>query len=446
MASDLNAGDSSDADLARLVDAVSRLRLASIPPAILDHAAWVFADTIGAIMGGMGQPEMRALVTAGGELIPDAGPPADVLAPGLPRRGAATAAFLNGTAATFLELDQGMRPTGHPAAHVVPAALAAAQAAHRSGSELLEAFVAGYEVCGRLFSHYRLRYPVHPHGHLGAVGAAVAAALALGREPLGPALIAGTLPLLTVWQPCYEGATARNCWTGVAGMVGLLANRLDQAGFTGSRQLLPAAFGEVAGDVRDDSPLADPVDGARLLIARDYLKLHSACALSHGALDAVLSLGPISHADVERVEVETVSNNLKLDRQAVANPLSNRFSLQHSVAAAIVHGHTRPEAFQNDERATALAGRVTVRAAPDLEARWPEESPARVTVHLRGGQLRAESSNPRGHHLNPAPEAELRAKFEMLSWFEPAGRLHARLLDVTSIEDVADLFPSAIRD
>src|SRR3712207_8329155 len=46
-------------------------------------------------------------------------------------------------------------------------------------------------------------------------------------------------------------------------------------------------------------------------------KLHSACALSHSALDAVLALDPLPAAEeVDSVEVETVSNNLKIAGQA----------------------------------------------------------------------------------------------------------------------------------
>jgi 2-methylcitrate dehydratase PrpD len=87
------------------------------------------------------------------------------------------------------------------------------------------------------------------------------------------------------------------------------------------------------------------------------------------------------------VEVETVSNNLKISRQARPNDLSTRFSTQYAVAAAIIHGHTGPEAFEPDERVAELAGRVEVRAAEDLEYSWPDAAPARVTVHTDSGVL-----------------------------------------------------------
>jgi 2-methylcitrate dehydratase PrpD len=428
-----------DPDLGELARRAGGLRLAEVPAETRTHAAVVFADTVGVIMGGSAQPEVRRLLEADPPFAPGPGP-SQVLLPHLPGVDPATAALVNGTAGTFLELDEGYRPTGHPAMHVVPAALAAAQALRRSGADLLAAVLSGYEVTARLFEAYRLTYPLHPHGHLGAVGAAVAVARLRGVDPREPALVAATLPLLTVWQPCYEGATARNVYTGLASAVGVLANRLAGAGFTGSRDALPVAFGELVGTLHRPAAITEPVDPGRLRIRRDYFKLHSACALNHSALDAVLALG-VEAAQVDSVLVETVSNNLKLDRQPQGNSLSTRFSLPYAVAAALVHGHTGPEAFEPDPRARTLAERVTVRAAEDLEPRWPEAAPARVTVRLRDGSARAGSvDNPRGHHANPASPSELARKFERLCWARDPGALYERLLAVETEPDCAALF------
>ncbi len=424
------------ADLAR---ASAELPLASVPKAVREHARRVVADTLGVIMAGARTPEIDRLLAGDGALFKPFGRgPCQILSPGLPGADPVFAAFVNGTAGTFLELDEGYRPTGHPAVHVVPAALAAAQALRRSGSELLAAVLSGYEVTARLFEAYRLTYPVHPHGHFGAVGAAVAVSRLRRADAGEPALIAATLPLLPVWQPCYEGATARNAYSGVAGAVGVTANRMAAAGFTGSRQAQEAAFGGLVGRLQNPNALSAEIDPGRPRILNDYLKLHSACALSHAALDAVLELAPEA-AQVERVEVETVANNMKLDRQAAPNELSTRFSLPYAVAAAIVHRHTRPSAFIPNGAVNALAQRVTIRQADDLEAGWPERAAARVTVHTSGGARTAQVQNPRGHHLNPATPDELRRKFEMLCWTSDPAATYERLLALERVADCNDL-------
>jgi 2-methylcitrate dehydratase PrpD len=187
--------------------------------------------------------------------------------------------------------------------------------------------------------------------------------------------------------------------------------------------------------------LSAPVDPENLRITRNYMKLHSACALSHSALDAVLALDPLPVAEeVEGVEVETVSNNLKIAGQARPNDLSTRFSLPYAVAAAIVHGHTRPEAFVPEKRVAELAKRVEVRAAEDLEDAWPDAAPARVRIRTRNGAYAERVDNPRGHHSNPASPAQLRSKFELLVGGAEPGRLYERLLGIRDVEDVASLF------
>lgn len=429
-----------DAGLPSLARAAVELRLEVVPEGAREYARRVLADTVGVMMAGGRSRELLSFMEGDGLLFgPLGGGVAQILTPGWPVADPAAAAFVNGTAGTFLELDEGYRPTGHPSVHVLPAALAAAQALHRSGAQLLAAYLSGYEVVARLFEAYRLRYPVHPHGHFGAVGAAVAVARLRGEDPAEPATIAATLPILSVWHPCYEGATARNAYSGMAAMIGLLANRMAMAGFRGSRQAQPVGFGELAGELVDPGALEDPIDPGRPRILRNYLKLHSACALSHSALDAVLQLRPVA-GEVTGVEVETVANNLKLDRQPAANPLSTRFSLPYAVAAAIVHGHTRPEAFEFDAGVARLASRVRIRQAPDLEAAWPAAAPARVTVHCGASSRTVTVANPVGHHANPAPTAELRHKFRFLAGINDPDRLYDRLLALESITDCALLF------
>jgi 2-methylcitrate dehydratase PrpD len=197
----------------------------------------------------------------------------------------------------------------------------------------------------------------------------------------------------------------------------------------------------LVGQLVHPEALSTPVDPENLRITRNYMKLHSACALSHSALDAVLALEPLPRAEqVQRVEVETVSNNLKIAQQARPNDLSTRFSLPYAVAAAIVHGHTRPEAFVPKERVAELAERVEVRVAEDLEEAWPDAAPARVRVLTHTGVHTKRVDNPRGHHFNPASADQLRSKFELLVGCAEPGSLYERLLGIGDVEDVVSLF------
>ena len=430
---------SEQGSLARAVSAAitqaTRLSAGPLPEPVRRHAVHVVADTIGVSLAGGRTAEMVRLR----ESQLSGGGGATVLAPGATPASPEEAAFLNATAGSFLELDEGMRPTGHPAMHVVPAALAAAEVAHRSGAELLGAVAAGYEVTARLFTAFRLTPPTHPHGHLGGVGAAVAVALLLGEDPVAVATIAATTPTVPVWNACYEGATARNTAMGLAAQNALRAVRLHRAGFRGSPESVGALFGQVTGRVVDVDALTGAVDPARPAILRNYFKRHSACALTHGAIDAVLSLPAVPVEQITAVEVHTVANNLKLDRQAAPNDLSARFSLPYAVAAVLTAraSDESPDLSTFDYRPAVaeLAQRVSVGVDDELERQWPQHSPTRVVVHA-GQRLEASVTDPRGHHHDPLTADELRRKFRVLVG-APGERLWDALLALDRAPDVA---------
>jgi 2-methylcitrate dehydratase PrpD len=430
------------------VAAAVGLELDRVSDEVIEHAGRVMADTVAVATAGARSVEIVRLVELdmaeglvaasgdGGSRPEGRTLSATVLTSPTRRAAPAHAAFLNATSGTFLELDEGMRPTGHPAMHIVPAAIAAAESGHASGEELLHAVLAGYEVTSRLFRAFRLRYPLHPHGHFGAVGAAVAVALLEGADPLQSALIAGTSPLLPVWQACFEGATARNCYTGLAAHSGVRSSALARAGFTGSAEALDVAFGTLVGELIDPEMLTAELNHDDLGISRNYFKRHSACALTHSAIDAVLELDLPAEAAIHHVRVETVANNMKIDRQPQPNDLSGRFSLPYAVATAILLGRSDPEAFRYRPWVAALAERVQVEVAPDLEDQWPESSPARVTVEWSGGTTSASVRNPRGHHTQPMAGAEVHEKFRML--VDTRDRAEAWWARLTSLRDVTD--------
>src|SRR5438445_13723692 len=85
-----------------------------VPPSIRHQSGLVLADTLGAILAGWREADVRAI----GRRYADAGE-ADVF--GRKRKAdAASAAFLTGFAGTAVELDEGNYAAGgHPAIHAV---------------------------------------------------------------------------------------------------------------------------------------------------------------------------------------------------------------------------------------------------------------------------------------------------------------------------------------
>ncbi len=121
-------------------------------------AALVLADTLAPIVGGSVEAEVQALT---GRLCTDATGEVLIIGPGR-RTDPKTAALLNGTAGTALEMDEGHQfCKGHPAIYVIQAVLAAAQYQHPSRQAILTAIAVGYEAAAWVGIATQLRPSMH---------------------------------------------------------------------------------------------------------------------------------------------------------------------------------------------------------------------------------------------------------------------------------------------
>src|SRR5215468_4581452 len=169
---------------AALVEFVSALRFESLDAEVRHYARRHLLDTVGVMISGATgdvatrAEAMLAAVRGGGSIpVPGRARRADLL----------DAAFLGGTAAHGIELDDGYRQGSvHPGSAVVPAALSVGCQMGASGKAVIEAMVAGYEAVIAIARacHPALRQRgFHPTGACGVFGAAVAAAKLRGLTP-----------------------------------------------------------------------------------------------------------------------------------------------------------------------------------------------------------------------------------------------------------------------
>ncbi|NIA69928.1 MmgE/PrpD family protein [Pelagibius litoralis] len=429
------------------------LRFDDLPPEVVERASWVYADCLGAIAAGAQEEEMRSLTR---RLVKESGSgPAGVLGSGM-TAPAMTAAFLNGTAGTFLELDEGNQfARGHPGMHVVPALAALSQQVDVSGRDLVTALVAGYEVGSRIGIASKLRMTMHPHGTWGTVGAAVAVGKLMGydaarlREIIS---LSTSLGLTTSRKTMLEGGTVRNTFTGFSNHIGILAHHLIQAGFSGEADGLATVYGTViAEDYRPEEMVADL--GRRYEIARNYFKRHACCRYTHGTLDALEQIvrqrgGRLRPDEIERIEVRTYSLAAQLEDRDPRNTLAGKFSVPFAVATTIINGSSGVDSFRmakiGDEEIRSLAQRVTLSEDAALTAMMPEFRPARVKVYLRDGALLEGATDiNRGDTEDPYGPADLTDKFrEMVAPLLGAGPSDAVLqscLRLAEAENAGDL-------
>lgn len=380
----------SPGDLQALAGQVTDLSWSGVPAEVQDRTLLVLFDTLGVMLAGAGTSEVQAFAAQ----FEDTG--ASVLV-GFGRTSSSGAAcWVNGASVCSLELDEGSKYSrGHPAAHVIPAALAIA--AGHSGSDWLAAVLGGYETAARFGRATRLAPGVHPHGTWGATGAAAAAARlgGLDSERVAAAMDAAAgLTLAPHFESALTGNPVRNLWVGSASNAGVAAARLAAAGVAVAAGTAAFTFGEILGEF-DSSPLAVPFED-RFEILGGYFKRHAACAYTHPSADAILALraeGLIDTEEVEEIVVETYRIAATLDRTEFPTRLSAMFSIPYVVAVTLLDGAFGPDATSEARREEPvvqdLARKVRVEVTDEYEARLPDRRGARVTVRLRGGSDRS---------------------------------------------------------
>lgn len=412
-----------------------------LPEDVARRAACVVADTVAVARLAGARPEVVAQAFWAGP-----GPSSTVLAnhPGV---APDVAAAVNGTAAVWHELDEGLRGAGHPGAHVVAAAAAVAEAEGSSAGALLEAVALGYQAQAELGARYELHPEVHPHGTLGAPAAAAAVAHLLGLDAAhtGTAVaIAANLAPAGAWSACLEGSTVRNVQAGAGAHLGLRAAYLARAGTTAPRESVELAYGLVRGRARQGAAPADDWS-----IRTGYLKTWSACAWSHTALDVVDQVrrrepgGALDAARIHAVELRVPAVSMPLARVLLQPALAARFSIPALVATLLVHGRLRPEidTLPPDGAVAALAARVRLTEDRAFTRRWPAELPAAARVVLADGTERtAELGDPVGARDTEGFVEAVRVKLAGLG--EPVALLE-RLLDATRRnETISGMFAS----
>jgi len=423
------------------------------PPAARAAASRALLDTLGVTLAGASQPAARSVQRV---IEQDGVGPCRVFGTAA-RASAGNAALANGTAAHALDYDDMCFVSlAHPSAPLVAAALAAAEATGASGRTLLDAYVVGFEIEGRLGRamnprHYQRGW--HCTSTLGTIGAAAAASRVLGLDATAAghalAIAASEASGLkenfgTMVKPLHAGLAARN---------GVLAAKLAQAGMTASAAAIDGPQGFLAAMDSEQRSL-DGVAGDlgtrwEIVDTGITVKLYPSCAGTHPTLDALLDLRrrePFAAGEVEAIDIGVdaiVPTILIYDRPS--SGLEGKFSMPFCAAAAVVDGRVGLETFAAsrlaDPAILAMQSRVTMRIDATLDASAPPLTQARVAVRLRDGRtLTAYANGARGYHDRPASDDELATKFlSCATQAMPEAQAAEALASLRAIESAVDI-------
>jgi 2-methylcitrate dehydratase PrpD len=426
-------------------------RSTDLPPSVVDDAKYYTLDWLGsAIAGTVTEPGRMLLAHARAQ----AGQGATVIGLG-EQRNADLAALTNGGLSHIVEMDDLDRASVvHPAAPIIPAALAVAEREGASGLDFLTAVALGYDVAIRIGeavgkTHYRIW---HNTATCGVFGATAAAGWLLGlseRQMTWALGNAGTMSA-GLWEFNADGAMSKHLHAGRAASSGVLAADLARQGFTGARRILEGERGLFIATSQDAEP-ERVMEGLKhgmgtYKISGVSIKPHASCRHTHSAIDAALALRQqpgFALDQIARVQVETYQAALDLtDNSQPTTPYAAKFSLYYCVACALWRGSAglsdfTPQAIV-DKNVRHLMAKVSLVHSPELEARYPREWPVRVTATLADGrELTQPVDSPKGDPESPLTWDELEDKFQkMVAGTDYRGRTAALMEWVRQLDEV----------
>lgn len=408
-----------------LAEFVTGIEFKNLPYSTVRMAVLGFLDWLGSALAG--GEELPGRIVTGLMMETGGSPQATVLATG-EKRPALSAALANGVCSHILELDDVHKASIlHPAAPVIPAALAAAELTGAGGKKLIEGIVAGYDVGIRVGeavtpSHYRYWHTTGTCGTFGAVAAA-GKITGLDAEQLVHALGSAGSMAAGLWEFIADGAMTKHLHPGKAAAGGLLAALLAARGFTGARRILEGERGFFTAMAEEyDAGKITANLGRKFKIEENCFKIHSSCRHTHSAVDVAIQLAgenELEPGEIKKVEVGVYRVALDIagneDPQTV---YAAKFSLPFCVALGLARRRAgledfTPEALA-DPRLRGLMKRIEVRVDPQLDALHPQRWPARVTVHTERGIFTGRADYPKGDPENPVTEEELAGKFDRL--------------------------------
>lgn len=365
------------------------------------------------------------------------------------------AALINGAASHSVEFDDIYRDAGyHPGSPVISAALAAAQAAGVSGEAFLRGVIVGYEVSTRIGeavmpSHYKYW---HITGTVGTLGAAAAAAtiLGCGREQFMHALATAGTFAAGLQQAFRSQAMSKPLHSGHAAEAGSLAAMAAAKGVTGALEILEGEVGfGAAMSVNPDWSKATRGLGTDYHIVHVTFKNHGCCGHTFPSIDGVLHLKhrhQFTHQDIKKIRLATYKAGLDIiNNGKPEGEYQAKFSLQYTVAHALVHGSVRLNAFSpermQDAEVRALMQKIECVADPELSRGYPTQRAAQVEIETVDGRKFAHFQPTRkGDPEMPLSDDELNDKYLELA-IPVVGEAAARaLLDqLWTIEKLASV-------
>jgi 2-methylcitrate dehydratase PrpD len=436
---------------------------AAVPRDVAEQATHLLLDTVGVTLAAVPEDFARSVHTVARRL---GGPPEASLWGGPEQVGMAAAVLANGTLAHGLDYDDTLEEAiVHTGSCCATAALAAGEARHAGGGDLLTALVAGVEVMAAVGSacpgafHRR---GFHPTALCGAFGAAAAAGRLLGLTPAELATAFGLCGSQAsgIIEYLADGSWTKRLHAGWAAHAGVVAAYLAQAGFTSPRTVFEGTHGfyrAFSGEPPDAARLAALADGLgrEWAIKRLMFKAYPCGSINQPYMDCAARIRTrpgFDPAAIQAIVCRTAEGPIHrlwepiAEKRRPTTPYGAKFSLPYCIALVLVEGQAGVDGFSEartqDPRILEVAGKVGYAVDPSLP--YPQRFTGHVRVELVDGRVLEETQDaPRGGPEYPLTPDELRDKFRAnAARALPAAQVDTVLEQLLAIGRAADVAPA----
>jgi 2-methylcitrate dehydratase PrpD len=398
-----------------------------LPAPVVERAKIHILDTLGAMISGSQLKPGKVAI----DFVRGQGGPAQatVVATNL-RTSAILAALANAMTAHADETDDAHFPTvTHPGSVILPVSLGIAEMRHRSGRDLINAVVLGYDVMCRINKAFDRAWMGKRGLHAGSLcavfGAAAAASRLLGanatqvRHALA---LAGTQASgINTWRQDPEHIDKALCFSGAPARNGVSAALMADAGFTGTATVFEGEenfFKAISEESRPEETIKEL--GSRYELLDTSIKKYPAGQPIQATLEGYFRL--VKEHSIDGRQIRKIVVRLP-DTQA--RTINDRHmpdvNCQYMLAVAMLDGKID---FQNshdfermhDPQVLEFKQRVEIIADAELTKIFPAVRSAIVEIDSAdGGHFKILLDRMPGAPYNPLSAAEVEEKFLLLS-------------------------------
>ena len=403
-----------------LAEYVKSVTLDKVPKRDIEVAKLAILDQIGVALAGVGEaPGVKV------QTLVDRCTANEATVLGTPRKTSTwLAALVNGTLGHTLDFDD-CSSFGHPSVVLVPAMLASGETQNRSGRELLEAYIAGYEV-GEALSRIVPRRADQFHGlHSTAM-----------FGPLTSATVSGRLLGLNLMQQRHAwgiassqaGGITGNFGThtkplhgGIASQAGVMAAELAASGFEANPDALDGPLGYISSVVAAGRMEGVDVGKATAGLGQWHiadtwrLKKYPCGYIAQGAIDAALRFREqtgLRLEDLTSVEIR-VPHLQPYFRVRPTGEFSGKFGYEYPVACAILDGEVIKKTFSDAafKRADLQRHLAKFKTLEDPASATDQGPLGALVIAAKGKTTVQPIEIPLGDARRPVPPAQVVEKY-----------------------------------